>query len=43
MNLLYKQTVSHEIRYLKKAGKDYKEEAVALDQQYKDYLAKCSK
>ena len=43
MNELYKMTVSSEIRYLRKSGKEFKKDADELDEIYKNYLSKVSK
>ena len=43
MNELYKMTVTKEVGYLKRSGKEFKEEAEKLDSQYKNYLKACAK
>ena len=39
MDLLYRSLLGSEVRYLKKAGKEYRAEAVMLDKEYKKYIS----
>jgi len=43
MNELYKMTVTKEVNYLKRSGKEFKADAEKLDGVYKDYLKQCAK
>ena len=43
MNGLYQKAITSEINYLKRAGKEYKEDAKVLDEAYKKLLAQCTK